>query len=39
MAKEISIHSLREKGDAGIIEQNRIYEISIHSLREKGDQE
>ena len=36
--RKISIHALREEGDAILANQNHIpYEISIHALREEGD--
>ena len=34
----ISIHALREEGDANIGEQAILNKISIHALREEGDQ-
>jgi len=34
---DISIHSLREKGDMSFIGLSKVKNISIHSLREKGD--
>jgi len=34
---QISIHSLREKGDVFFELVTGFYNISIHSLREKGD--
>ena len=33
----ISIHALREEGDANIGEQAILNKISIHALREEGD--
>ena len=35
---KISIHALREEGDANIGEQAILNKISIHALREEGDQ-
>ena len=34
---QISIHALREEGDANIGEQAILNKISIHALREEGD--
>ena len=34
---EISIHALREEGDAILDEDGKVVEISIHALREEGD--
>ena len=36
-ACEISIHALREEGDADDVECQRRENISIHALREEGD--
>ena len=36
---KISIHALREEGDANIGEQAILNKISIHALREEGDQQ
>ena len=33
----ISIHALREEGDANLGEQAILKKISIHALREEGD--
>ena len=35
--KKISIHALREEGDAGGRSSGRRSQISIHALREEGD--
>ena len=35
--KEISIHALREEGDAGRFPPFSAWSISIHALREEGD--
>ena len=37
MAKDISIHALREEGDMGQIQIAQAVPISIHALREEGD--
>ena len=37
VAKEISIHALREEGDLGFYICSRTFPISIHALREEGD--
>ena len=34
---DISIHALREEGDADVLQQLGIHPISIHALREEGD--
>ena len=34
---DISIHALREEGDAGYVSRPAIPDISIHALREEGD--
>ena len=36
-ASRISIHALREEGDAGVTAGGKTAEISIHALREEGD--
>ena len=36
---DISIHALREEGDANLGEQAVLNQISIHALREEGDSE
>ena len=36
-AKKISIHALREEGDACPCEREPAQQISIHALREEGD--
>ena len=33
----ISIHALREEGDADVVKQRVDFLISIHALREEGD--
>ena len=33
----ISIHALREEGDAGLVLIGFVHAISIHALREEGD--
>ena len=37
MYVEISIHALREEGDAKACGRQRLFDISIHALREEGD--
>mgnify|MGYP000839189517 CR=1 FL=1 len=37
MYKSISIHALREEGDALALDGREILHISIHALREEGD--
>ena len=37
LGKSISIHALREEGDARNIEVEILRRISIHALREEGD--
>ena len=37
MDREISIHALREEGDAGQLHRAGQRRISIHALREEGD--
>ena len=34
---KISIHALREEGDADVVKQRVDFLISIHALREEGD--
>ena len=36
--RHISIHALREEGDADVVRKYKQLEISIHALREEGDQ-
>ena len=39
MHRQISIHALREEGDAIFVDVHQYEEISIHALREEGDTE
>ena len=36
--RQISIHALREEGDAAVNDLLQRHNISIHALREEGDQ-
>ena len=36
-AQQISIHALREEGDAAVNDLLQRHNISIHALREEGD--
>ena len=38
-AQQISIHALREEGDAAVNDLLQRHNISIHALREEGDTE